>query len=88
MLLAWYYHFAAETILGATAALSAASVAQEAILGSLHAGNAKVAVGQEEEAATKFGAGVPSRMVIPWVEGWRDQYGIQEVLARGIWGDG
>lgn len=82
MLLAWYYHFAAETMLGATSALSAAAAAQESSLGP-DEGSWEM---EDRKRVRSVDRGVPDRMIIPWVEDWRDGYGIQDVITSGIWG--
>ena len=91
MLLAWYYHFASETVLGAVSALSAAAAAADENPPSTRFGRkVEPAVEDEEqvERLARLDVGVPDRMIIPWVRDWRDQYGIEQVLTDGIWGDG
>lgn len=73
MLLAWYYHFAAEVLLGSLIVLSTAS-------GSLRA--------TSDLRLDRVNEDLPRRMVVPWVDGWRDQYGIDEVIADALWGRG
>lgn len=92
MLLAWYYHFASETVLGAVSALSAAAATAERKYPSAAHFGRKVAQTVEDEEQVerlaRLDVGVPDRMIIPWVRDWRDQYGIEQVLTDGVWGDG
>jgi hypothetical protein len=29
---------------------------------------------------------IPHRVIIPWVEAWRDPYGLNEAFGGGVWG--
>lgn len=89
MLLAWFYHFASEEILGALAALSAADPpTHKSTPDTKSLEEDTIGLKRQTVSGTFARRGLPDRVIIPWVPAWRDPYGLNEVFAKGIWRDG
>lgn len=66
-----YYHFAAENILGGFAALASVR----------HGLDVQDRI---SEKILSGSADTPERIVIPWEGGWRDKWGENELVIKGI----
>jgi hypothetical protein len=76
----WYYHFAAEAILGGFTSLASITTPfQERDFGD---GGVVIAHTEPEKSPSYSLVTEVSRLLIPWEETWRDGYGVNEVVAR------
>lgn len=72
----WYYHFAAENLLGGMAALAA----------NTHSSRARSLWKSVFGTAKPTGSGFPAAewLIIPWKDDWRDSYGMNEFLVKNL----
>ncbi len=74
--LSWYYHFAAENLLGGMAALSAYTR-------SPHARSVwKSVFGGSDPTGSSYPAA--DWLFVPWKDEWRDSYGMNEFLVNRL----